>query len=102
MSTNIRGQFRPVVSTVSTIAAATVSTVLRPAVDVPLGLVIENAPGSPVLHVTFGPTSAVAAYSFSLQPGARFVADSEVIYDGIISGIWAAVGAGAAHVTSLT
>jgi hypothetical protein len=102
MATKIRsGQYRAVLATRSVVPASITSVTLRAAVDSPEGFIIENATGSSILYLTFGAASTTAAYTMSLAAGQRYEAPKDVVYDGIITGIWV-TAVGSAMVTSLT
>lgn len=64
------------------------------------GFLIENTADVADLHVAFGATASLTAYTRKLRPGEQW--DRRGGYTGVISGIWSAAGAGKAIVTEET
>lgn len=65
-----------------------------------VGFVIANG-DTDTAYISFGATSSLTAYTFSLAPGAAYESGS-IVYTGEITAIWATAGTGSLMVTELT
>jgi hypothetical protein len=63
------------------------------------GVIIRNSDANN-LYIAYAATATTSAYTDVIEPGVTWEMP-EPIYDGIISGIWAADGSGAAVITEL-
>lgn len=82
-------------ATVTAVPSATTSTVLLAANAQRRGFIIENSDANR-LHVRFGGTATTTNYTFSLAQNANA---ERTNYQGEVTGVWEADGAGSAHIT---
>jgi hypothetical protein len=85
-------------STLTTVAAATISTAILPANASRKDAKIHNN-STARLYLAFGATASTASFSVLLEAGGFY--EMAIAYTGAISGIWAAAN-GNALVTELT
>lgn len=82
---------------VTTVASAAASTTLL-AAGARSKVIIENSDANRLYVLLDSGTASSSNYSFSLATNEN----AEVsVYQGVIKGIWAADGAGSAHITTL-
>ena len=87
------------VPAVTQVASAAVTTTLLTARTNRRGATIVNTDPN-TLRVKFGPGAAANSFSYALQSG-QTLEFPQPIYDGIVTGIWDADGAGVAAITEV-